>query len=286
MVRRLGALLLALIALGASGCGTTDDIKAEASRRAAQVKEEVRKGVDFVEREAKKVGAKATEIKEDIEARVDAVLAELEGVVPRADEQTVIPQAVRANSFQGFMGEVFANVDSYWRRTFSANGIARPRVRRVFISPGRRVRTACNEDADDQAAFYCPADDTIYVGEAIARDILDNLGDFGVAYVIAHEYAHNVQQELGWYANGFRFTTVAPFELQADCMAGSWAFAVYREGLLDDSDVEEAVQTAYAVGDFDVTNPQHHGTPEQRAKAWKRGYRFGDPSRCQKFTRA
>jgi uncharacterized protein len=283
MPRLLGLLLVVVLV---SGCGTTDDIKSEASKRVDQAKEEVRKGVDFVEREARKVGARATAIKEDIEARVDAVLADLEGVVPRADEDTVVPEAVRANSFQGFMGEVFDNVDSYWRRTFTANGIARPRVQRVFIGPGRSVRTACNEDADDQAAFYCPADDTIYVGESIARDILDNLGDFGVAYVIAHEYAHNVQQELGWYANGFRFTTVAPFELQADCMAGSWAFAVYREGLLDAGDVEEAVQTAYAVGDFDFTNPQHHGTPNQRARAWKRGYRSGDPSRCQKFTRA
>ena len=106
-----------------------------------------------------------------------------------------------------------------------------------------------------------------------------------MAYVLAHEYAHNVQQELGWFAHGARFTTVAPFELQADCMAGAWAFAVYRDGLLDDADVQEAVHTAFAVGDFDFKNPQHHGTPTERAKAWKRGYKTGDPSRCQKFTR-
>ncbi len=277
--------MVLLLVVCASGCGTTDDIRAETKKRVEQAKEEIRKGVDVIEREAEKLKGRAEAIKDDIEARVDGILADLRGVVPQADEDTVVPQLVAANSFQGFMGDMFNNVNGYWRRTFAANDITVPRVKRVFISPGRRVRTACNDVADDQAAFYCPADDTIYVGEGIARDINDNLGDFGVAYVLAHEYAHNVQQELGWYANGARFTTVAPFELQADCMAGAWAFAVYREGLLDDADVEEAVQTAYAVGDFDFKNPQHHGTPDERAKAWKRGYRTGDPSRCQKFTR-
>ena len=286
MARRLGVLLFLLIAVGASACGTTDNLRQEAEKRIDQVEEEVRKGVTVVEREFAEFKEEAEQLKARIEARVDGVLADLEGVVPQADEETVVPQLVAANSFQGFMGDVFNNIDGFWRQTFTANSITRPRVRRVFVSPGRRVRTACNEAADDEAAFYCPADDTIYVGERIARDINDSLGDFGVAYVLAHEYAHNVQQELGWYANGFKFTTVAPFELQADCMAGAWAFAVYREGLLDKGDVREAVQTAYAVGDFDFTNPQHHGTPDQRAKAWKRGYRTGDPSRCRKFTRA
>ena len=286
MLRRLGALLVIACALGMSGCGTTDDIRDEAKKRVEQAKVEIRKGVDIVEREAGKLKDKADELKAELEARVDAILDDLNGVVPQADEDTVVPQLAAASSFQSFMGHTFGNIDRYWRKTFKANGISLPRVERVFVIPGRRVRTACNGVADDQAAFYCPADDTIYVGEGIARDINDGLGDFGVAYVLAHEYAHNVQQELGWYANGFKFTTVAPFELQADCMAGAWAFAVYREGLLDDSDVREAVQTAYAVGDFDFTNPQHHGTPDERAKAWKRGYRTGDPSRCQKFTRA
>jgi len=104
--------------------------------------------------------------------------------------------------------------------------------------------------------------------------------------VIAHEYAHNVQQELGWFDAGFKLTTVAPFELQADCMAGAWGYAVYQEGKLEDTDVEEAVDTAYAVGDFDRTNPQHHGTPEERRDAWLLGFRRGDPSSCSRFVQA
>ncbi len=145
------------------------------------------------------------------------------------------------------------------------------------------VDTACGEPADDMAAFYCPADDTIYFGERLGRGVYESIGDFGVAYALAHEYAHNVQQELGWFSEGARLTTVAPFELQADCMAGAWGYAVYREGRLDDTDVSEAVRTALAVGDFDLTNPQHHGTPKERAGAWLSGYESGDPSTCRAF---
>ena len=136
--------------------------------------------------------------------------------------------------------------------------------------------------ADDDAAFYCPADDTIYVAQRFADRILGRGGDFGLAYVIAHEYAHNVQQELGWFRQG-RELAVRPFELQADCMAGAWGNSVYRAGRLTPGDVEEAMRTAYAVGDFDRLDPQHHGTPEERREAWLRGYRSGDPSACQVY---
>jgi len=207
------------------------DVKREAGKRVEQVKEK-----------ARELRADAQKVRERIADRVNEVLARIEGVVPQADAQTPVPQRAAANSLAGFMDEVLVNVDGYWRRTFAAADVARPRVERVFIAPGRTVGSACGDDADDQAAFYCPADDTIYVGEGIVRDVLDNLGDFGVAYVIAHEYAHNVQQELGWFEAGRRLTTVAPFELQADCMAGTWAYAVYREGLLEEGDVEEAVK--------------------------------------------
>jgi hypothetical protein len=181
------------------------------------------------------------------------------------------------------MDGALGNVDRYWTRTFQAADIPAPRVGRVFIPPGQSTGTRCGSSANDMAAFYCPADDTIYFGERLARQVHDNIGDFGVAYALAHEYSHNVQQELGWFDAGRRLTTVAPFELQADCMAGAWGNAVYQEGRIDQADVEEAAKTAYAVGDFDLTNPQHHGTPEERADAWLRGYRSGDPSDCRAF---
>ena len=163
-----------------------------------------------------------------------------------------------------------------------------PRACRAYRLPRRR-----------DAAFYCPADDTIYVAEKFASDLWQGIsddfpgqragagravGDFGLAYVIAHEYAHNVQQELGFYTLRPRLGT-RPFELQADCMAGLWGNSVYREGLLQPGDVEEAISTALAAGDFDYNNANHHGTPEERREAWLLGYE-GDPRECRKYVPA
>lgn len=100
--------------------------------------------------------------------------------------------------------------------------------------------------------------------------------------MVAHEYGHNVQHELGFFNQGRRLAA-KPFELQADCMAGSWGNSVYRAGQLDPGDVEEALSTAKPVGDFEYLSPRHHGTPDERRAAWLRGYRSGDPSVCREY---
>jgi predicted metalloprotease len=74
-----------------------------------------------------------------------------------------------------------------------------------------------------------------------------------------------------------------PFELQADCFAGTWANSVYRAGHLQPGDIEEATNTALAVGDFDVGNAQHHGTPQERRNALLAGFESGDPSVCARY---
>ena len=71
-----------------------------------------------------------------------------------------------------------------------------------------------------------------------------------------------------------------PLELQADCFAGAWGNSVYKQGLLKPGDIEEAIGTALAVGDFDVNNAQHHGTPDERRAAWLLGFESGQPSKC------
>jgi uncharacterized protein len=166
----------------------------------------------------------------------------------------------------------------------------------VWVTPGASVLTGCGVPAGDDAAFYCPADDTIYVAQQFAADLYRGVvrglpgeraggraaGDFAVAYVLAHEYAHNLQQELGIFDNR-QTPSARPFELQADCMAGTWAHSVYAEGALEPGDIEEAANTALAVGDFDVGNAQHHGTPEERRAALLDGFDTGDPARCRAY---
>ena len=261
-MRRLAILLCALLL---AGCGSE-----ETRERVAQVREK-----------AEELRKRAEELRDELKQRVEETIAQIEQAIPAAGPLTEPP--TRGNSsMQRFLTEVIEDVDRYWTTTLRAADLPEPRVGFVWVPPGRRAGTACGATADDGAAFYCPTDDTIYLAERFAERILERGGDFGVAYVVAHEYAHNVQQELGLFTAGRR-VAVKPFELQADCMAGAWGNSVYRAGKLEPGDVEEAMRTAYAVGDFDRLDPQHHGTPDERREAWLLGYRSGDPSTCQEF---
>jgi predicted metalloprotease len=244
--------------------------------------------------------ARAEQARERLKKRVQEVLDDLQQAVPKATPHTPAPASrgrTETTQVEGFLDEVLGSVDRYWTRTLTAAGRPEPRVGYVWVEPGQILRTGCGVAADDSAAFYCPNDDTIYVAVVLAarlwRGIANDfpgeragyghaVGDFGLAYVVAHEYAHNVQQELGLYTQSPRLGA-EPFELQADCMAGLWGNSVYREGKLKPGDVEEALSTATAAGDFDFGNAQHHGTPDERRAAWLDGFESGDPATCARY---
>jgi predicted metalloprotease len=273
------SLLLVVLALAAVGCGGSDNHpirdRAEAIRK--QLREE----------------------RDHIRARVRQVLSQIEQAIPKARQTSPEVQSrgrTGATTIDQFLSGVLESVDSYWSETFKRNGLREPVVSAYWLPPGARIRTACGPAGAD-AAFYCPTDDTIYVSQEFAselwRGVVHGLpgeragfghaaGDFGVAYVVAHEYAHNVQNELGLFARNLG-PTAEPLELQADCLAGAWGNSVYRQGRLEPGDVQEAINTALAVGDFDTSNAQHHGTPQQRRDAWLLGFDSGDPSRCGRY---
>ena len=205
-------------------------------------------------------------------------------------------------NMEQFLTAVTKDVDSYWTRVFKDSGLPEPRVSYMWIPAGQTAASACGDEngtMGDSAAAYCAGDDTIYISQKFATDIysgaLDQalpgssqgygrtIGDFSVAYIVAHEYGHEIQDELGAFQNyGQQLPTMA-FELQADCYAGTWANSAYRENRLEDGDVQEALDAALAVGDFDTANPAHHGTPEQREQAWDSGFKTGDPAACSDY---
>jgi uncharacterized protein len=211
-------------------------------------------------------------------------------------------QTAQPNTMEGFLTGVTRDVDSYWTKQFSEAGLPEPRVGYSWIPAGQTAASACGDEdgtMGDSAAAYCPGDDTIYISQKFANDIytgaLDQalpgssqgygrtVGDFSVAYIVAHEYGHQVQDELGLFEKyGSQVPTMA-FELQADCYAGTWANSAHQENRLEDGDVQEALDAALAVGDFDAQNPAHHGTPEQRAAAWNSGFESGAVSSCGRY---
>src|SRR4051794_23024322 len=210
--------------------------------------------------------------------------------------------SAQPQSTEQFLTAVTKDVDAYWTKTFKASGLPEPKVSYAWIPAGQTASSACGDEdgaLGDDAAAYCAGDDTIYISEKFATDIYNGaldqalpgssqgygrtVGDFAVAYMVAHEYGHQIQDELGLFdTNGGQLPAMA-FELQADCYAGTWANSASRENRLEDGDVQEALDAALAVGDFDTANPSHHGTPEQREAAWNQGFRSGDPSSCSTY---
>jgi hypothetical protein len=212
------------------------------------------------------------------------------------------PDSAQPQTMEEFLTAVTKDVDTFWTKQFADAGLPEPRVSYAWIPAGQTAASACGDEdgtLGDSAAAYCSGDDTIYISEKFATDIydgtLDNalpgssqgygktMGDFAVAYIVAHEYGHQIQEELGLFQKyGDQVPTMA-FELQADCFAGTWAESAGEQNRLEDGDVDEALDAALAVGDFDAGNPGHHGTPEQRADAWKAGFESGDPSSCDQY---
>jgi uncharacterized protein len=202
---------------------------------------------------------------------------------------------------QSFLTDVTQNVDSYWTTTFADAGLPEPRVSYAWIPTGQTATSQCGE-LGASAAAYCPADDTIYISEQFATAIYDGaldqqlpgssqgyggtVGDFAVAYIVAHEYGHQVQNELGSDQRYGGSVPTMAFELQADCYAGTWAKSASDQGRLEDGDEQEALDAALAVGDFDTEKPGHHGTPQEREDAWKAGFDSGDPSSCSRYLEA
>ena len=165
------------------------------------------------------------------------------------------------------------------------------------------TQSACGGASGSSGPFYCPADRRAYLDTAFFGFFADRLGaagDFAAAYVIAHEVAHHVQNELGILGQVQQLRAAASereanalqvrVELQADCLAGVWAHHV--AGLLDEGDIEEAVNAAERIGDDYLQaragrqpNPHSftHGTSDQRARWFETGRVSGHVSDCDTF---
>lgn len=140
---------------------------------------------------------------------------------------------------------------------------------------GRHPLLSFNAFAYTEAG--APADQTLGVPDMIVMGdgILTGmaavgLGDVAPRGILAHEYGHHVQFELGLFddhagdAEATRTT-----ELEADALAGYYLSHPRGERLRSQR-VDAFVRSFGEVGDCAFDNPGHHGTPAQRstAAAW------------------
>ena len=91
-----------------------------------------------------------------------------------------------------------------------------------------------------------------------------------VGAVLVHEWAHIAQFATGVQS---RSNTVAPTELMADFIAG-WYHGFRCAHACQNADPRFAETGLASVGDYNTQSKNHHGTPEQRAQAYRNGYQF------------
>jgi len=203
-----------------------------------------------------------------------------------------------------FVSVVLADIEDVWHEQFQRMG-EEYREPHLVLYTGQ-VESACGYGSAAVGPFYCPGDENVYLDLDFFEDMQRELnapGDFALAYVIAHEVGHHVQNLLGISeqvdAQLARLSEkkanqlTMRMELQADFLAGIWAHYARKDtAFIGAADIEEGINAAGAVGDdrimqktqgYVVPDAFTHGTSEQRVRWFRKGLETGDLSEGDTF---
>jgi predicted metalloprotease len=211
---------------------------------------------------------------------------------PRADDEAA-----------KFSRVVLKETEEVWSGIFQAAGQTYKKP--VLVLFDGQVKSACGFAGAASGPFYCPGDNKVYIDLSFYNELDKRFGasgDFAHAYVLAHEVGHHVQNLLGilpkfnqmrqGMSEAQSNAMSVRVELQADCFAGVWGKYTEQKGLLEQGDLEEALNAAHQIGDdtlqkrsqgYVVPESFNHGTSEQRAKWFKRGFDTGKVDACDTF---
>ncbi len=218
-------------------------------------------------------------------AFVDAQIALYgDGTVPAQPVVEDSPDVggVNTDFVSAFPAELDRDVDLFWAGQFAEAGRSYDPPDDIVEMDGSIVTACGRAAAAETAAFYCTLDETIYYNPEFRLLVEQNVGDFAWVTVIAHEWGHHVQAQLGIYAtenpklDGGLYSV--ELEQQADCLAGVYTANAEDRGWLDPGDYEEAIYLTGVAGDPEGTaadDPEAHGTSEQRLDAFRSGYTEG-----------
>jgi len=225
----------------------------------------------------------------------------------QSDQAPPVAAGTPTDATGRFVALVLGDTEDRWTEIFMAMG-------RTYHAPKLRLYSGsepggCGLAQSAMGPFYCPRDQRIYLDTSFFDDLQSKFGGcsssnackFSEAYVIAHEVGHHVQDELGILPRVTQAQQASSnkaeanrlqvrVELQADCYAGIWANrAQQKHDFLDPGDVDQALQTASAIGDdrlqkqaqgYVVPDSFTHGTSEQRKRWFSTGFKQGDVSAC------
>lgn len=209
----------------------------------------------------------------------------------------------KENELAQFVSVVLAETEDVWSELFSKEGANYEYPKLVLYSGS--VQSACGFSSAATGPFYCPGDYKLYIDLSFYDELQSKFnapGDFAMAYVVAHEVGHHIQTLLGINEKIMSLRSrldekefnkyLVRLELQADYLAGVWAHYADRTNLLEEGDLDEALNAASAVGDdriqksmqgYVVPESFTHGTSEQRRRWFNKGYRSGNLSEGDTF---
>ncbi|MGV2949154.1 KPN_02809 family neutral zinc metallopeptidase [Acinetobacter sp. AGC35] len=218
-----------------------------------------------------------------------------------------------------FVGTVLADTEDTWTQVFQQQ------LNQQYVPPklvlfNGIVNSGCGTAQAAMGPFYCPADQKVYIDTAFFKDMRsqmgitgeqnatelsrnDQAGDFALAYVVAHEVGHHIQTILGISSQVQQARQQASEvqsnqlsvrqELQADCLAGVWAYHNHeRTQFLEQGDVQEAMDAAHKIGDDYlqkrargqvVPDSFTHGSSAQRVQWFNTGLKSGQVANCDPF---
>lgn len=206
-------------------------------------------------------------------------------------------------NLEDFLSVILADTEDVWHEKFEENGGTYHEAQMTLYQD--TTKTGCGIAQSRMGPFYCPVDKTVYFDVSFYEDLKNRFGgggDFALAYVLAHEVGHHVQNELGIIKQTndlrqrlseteYNKVSVAQ-ELQADYFAGLFAYYVKEKGYLEEGDIEEAMNAASAIGDDRIqemagrdvdVDSFTHGSSAQRKEAFDLGFKYHDIDHSMKF---
>ncbi|PLR79059.1 metalloprotease [Bacillus sp. V3-13] len=212
-----------------------------------------------------------------------------------SDITTPYEETEQEKELADFVSVVLADTEEVWTEIFKQQGMVYEKPTLVLYTDS--VQSACGAAGSSVGPFYCPGDRKLYIDLSFYDELQQRFeapGDFAMAYVIAHEVGHHVQTLLGTTEEimplrqklsetEFNKYQVR-FELQADYYAGVWAHHAQGMDLLEEGDLDEALNAASAVGDDSIQKQSQgyvvpesftHGTSEQRKRWFYKGFESG-----------
>jgi predicted metalloprotease len=221
----------------------------------------------------------------------------------RSPQTAASGQSTLTPEVRSFLVRVLGSTEQTWGEIFAKKGQRYQPTTLVAYRGG--TDTACGYGQTAAGPFYCPNDGKVYIDPDFFNELSQRFGapgDFAMAYVIAHEVGHHVQDLQGLLTDAHNTQARSSktqgnaiqvgIELQADCYAGVWAKNARdaQGNIMEPGDFEEGMRAAEAIGDDTLQKQSQgvvvpdsftHGSSAQRMEALRRGYTTGDPAQCK-----